>query len=129
MTEFAIKNQEKINELAKKHCIWIRDDYFKEFRFQHGMPWPLAQIMGKAFPIFSFIEAFNEQYALEGFNNASTMDHNVQARLLQDYFVEGEEGFSFPIDEAILEDEGKFNECLKKLYEKFPHLLEEAVAV
>lgn len=115
------ENQRILQNLTNKHAIWIRDIHFKDGQFQ-CIPWPQANLMGKCFPICEFMMVFNKKFADENFQNAQKMNHNLLDTLLKDYFIEGSEGFNFPIDEDILNSPEKFNVCLQELYEKFPHL-------
>lgn len=115
------EHQRILQNLTRKHAIWIRDVHHKDGQFQ-SIPWPQANLMGKCFPMCEFMMVFNKKFADENFQNAQKMDHNMLDILLKDYFVEGSEGFNFPIDEEILISEDKFKACLHELYEKFPHL-------
>lgn len=125
--ELKKEHQRTLDQLSKKHIIWIRDVHFKQAYFTDGMPWPQANLLGKAWPIFDFIECFNPEFAHEGFDNAMNTNVHLENILLKDYFVRGEEGFSFPVNDEIMENEDTFNECLNKLYNKYPHLLQEVL--
>lgn len=121
------KNQAILNDLSKRHAIWIRDVHSQEHQYRHGMPWPKANIYGKYLPMTEFIEFFNEKYAHEGFDNAIRENPNLLDMILKDYFVQGEEGFHFPVSDDILSDDTKFSNCLIRLYKRFPHLDVEGV--
>lgn len=121
-SEIEEENRKFLFELSKKHCVWVRDVYSQDFRFTDCMPWPQANLLGQAFPMFEFIACFNEEFAHTGFDSASKMDPKLVETLLKDYFVEGQEGFNFEVDSKLLSNKEAFNQCVYKLYQKFPHL-------
>lgn len=116
------ENQLLLQKLTKKHAIYVRDVYSKDYRYQ-CCPWPQANLMGREFPICEFISCFNKEFAENAFENAGKMDYNLLDEILKDYFVEGEEGFNFPISEEILYHPEEFQKCLDELYKKFPQLI------
>lgn len=118
--------RKQIEKLAKAHCIWIRDVYFQQSQFQ-SIPWPMATVSGKLSPIAEFISFFNAPFA-EGMMNSATkwLETPEGIRILDtisgDYFKKGEEGFNFPVDASVKNDENFFREKIDELMGWFPHL-------
>lgn len=121
-TDIKYENQILLQKLSKKHAIFVRDIYSKDYQFQ-SCPWPQANLMGKEFPICEFIICFNKEFAENAFANAEKMDYTLLDELLKDYFIDGQEGFNFPIEEEIISSPEEFQKCLNKLYKKFPQLI------
>lgn len=115
-------NQILLQKLAKKHAIYVRDVYSQDYRFQ-CCPWPQANLMGREFPICEFISCFNKEFAENSFENAGRMDHNLLDQMIEDYFVNDQEGFNFPVEEEIINSPEEFQRCLDELYKKFPQLI------
>ena len=118
--------RKRIEKLAKAHCIWIRDVYYEQPQFQ-CIPWPMARVNGLLQPIAEFISFFNPSFA-EGMmvNACKWLETTEGIRCLdtisKDYFKEGEEGFNFPVDASVKNDENFFREKIDELVNWFPHL-------
>lgn len=135
------KIQKEIDALAKAHCIWIRDELMHQYPYC-SMPWPLANLMGKVSMIAEFTSFFNPNFAEGMLANAQRMmDEETQWGdnhlsygihpsggiytldvILKDYFKPGEEGFNFPVDASVKDDEAFFERKIADLKEWFPHL-------
>lgn len=108
--------------LTKAHAIWIRDTFSKQDIYMEWMPWPKRNIFGIEQPISEFVQFFNPEFAGEMMDGAINMDVNLLDNLLNDYFVEGHEGFSFPIDITLISNVDKLYDIVNKLKVRFPHL-------